>query len=80
MNDGIDVYYCWICECEKKRQDLSVLKGNSSALNHMMSYGYDRDGNKVEESTKTIQVTRIFYALVTAGAMDCVLPGLLCHA
>jgi hypothetical protein len=66
VNDGIDVYYCWICECEKKRQDLPVLKGNSSALNHMMSHGYDRDGNKTEKSTKTIPETRTFYALVTA--------------
>ncbi|KAM0708841.1 hypothetical protein Q7P35_005494 [Cladosporium inversicolor] len=65
VNDGIDVYYCWICECEKKRQDLPVLKGNSSALNHMMSHGYDRDSNKTEKSTKTIPETRTFYALVT---------------
>lgn len=66
VDDGLDVYYCWICECKKKRQDLPVLKGNSSALNHMMSHGYDRDGNKIDKSTRSIPEAVALYTLVTA--------------
>lgn len=66
VDDGLDVYYCWICECEKKRQDLPVLKGNSSALNHMMSHGYDRDGNKIDKGTRSIPEAAALYTLVTA--------------
>ena len=65
VKDGTDVYYCWTCECEKKQQELPVLKGNSSALKHMMSHGYDGEGNKAEQSAKTILETTALYTLVT---------------
>ncbi|KAF4546931.1 Hypothetical protein D9617_95g039960 [Elsinoe fawcettii] len=69
-DDGLDEYYCWICECEKKQQDLPVLKGNSSALNHMISHGYDRDGNKVNKGTRSIPEAATLYTLVTATRFE----------
>lgn len=54
VEDGLDVYYCWICDCEKKRQGLPAHKGKSSALNHMMSHGDDRDGNRVDKGARSI--------------------------
>jgi len=60
------VYYCCICACEKKWQDPPVLKGNSSALNHMISHGYDRDGSKIEKITKSIPDAAVSYTPVTA--------------
>jgi hypothetical protein len=44
--DMTRVYYCYICECSRKSQDLPVLKGNSTAIAHMMAHGYIKDGNK----------------------------------
>jgi hypothetical protein len=65
VDEGVDIYYCWICECEKKQQELPVLKGNSSALNHTMSHGYGREGNKIEKSRKTVVKATELYILVT---------------
>jgi hypothetical protein len=90
MTDGADVYYCWTCECEKKQQELPVLKGNSSALKYMMSHGYDREGNKVDKSAKTMFEATALYTLVTItryesvnaspNTLDCVLPSRSCNA
>jgi hypothetical protein len=47
-SDRKEVYYCYICECEKKQQKLPVLCGTKGGIDHMMVHGYDRDGTKVE--------------------------------
>jgi len=70
VEDGAEVYYCWTCECEKKQQELPILKGNSSALNHMMSHGYNREGVKTERSAHTVLGTTALYTLVTATRLE----------
>lgn len=65
VKDGADVYYCWTCERERKQQELPVLKGNSTALKHMMSHGYDREGNKASKSAENILEAAAIYTLVT---------------
>lgn len=66
VDDDIDEYYCWICESEKKGLDLPILKGSTSALNHMMSHGYDRGGNKIENGFGYIPGAAALYTLVAA--------------
>ncbi|GAB7336563.1 hypothetical protein MBLNU13_g09833t2 [Cladosporium sp. NU13] len=65
VKDGADVYYCWTCECERKQQELPVLKGNSTALKHMMSHGYDREGKKASKSAENVLEAAAIYTLVT---------------
>ena len=69
-SDQKEVYYCYICECEKKQQKLPVLCGTKGGIDHMMMHGYDRDGARVEGAHTGLKRSSLFSNLVTTVNYD----------
>ena len=69
-SDQKEVYYCYICECEKKQQKLPVLCGTKGGIDHMMLHGYDRDGARVEGLRNGLKRSSLFSNLVTTVNYD----------
>jgi hypothetical protein len=65
-----EVYYCYICECQKKPQRLPVLCGTKGGIDHMMVHGYNREGYKVEPLPTSQKRITSFSNLVTTVDYD----------
>ena len=67
--DGRAVYYCYLCEREKRPQELYVINGNTPALDHLREvHKLDKDGNKIQPVPPPDQLkitTRIHTAVST---------------
>lgn len=68
--DMKEVYYCYICECQKKPQRLPVLCGTKGGIDHMTVHGYNREGYKVEPVPTSQKRITSFSSLVTTVDYD----------
>ena len=56
--DGQKVYYCYLCEKQKKKQQFVVINGNSTALNHLWNDHFiDKDGNSIKQNNDPCQLS-----------------------
>lgn len=68
--DQKEVYYCYLCESERKPQKLPVLCGTKGGIDHMVVHGFDREGNKVEKAPATQRRLTSFATMVSTYDYD----------
>jgi hypothetical protein len=66
QTDSKDVYYCWICERNKRSQSLPVLNGTKGAIDHLRDiHKIDKDGHPLVNKAGDGQQSLNFSSLVT---------------